>query len=293
MSEGLESMQHENVAPSDDDLINELSAVTAEAEAVPPAPLTAAHEATQRKLAALDAPAEGTITEEAVAGEKAGAETAPDSTLLRDELQTLLATKEAEPEISPELQELKRMNDRMLALQEQQLTGLTPAQAQALENTPEKIAQRAAEAAAEARAETNKFRQELADREEEARLNALEAKITAFVSTKKDDYPITNYNEDSKKLVAVQMLESLQAGNPMSEDEALVFVEDKLRSYVEGAAAALGWTKPGTQQRTESSNEETGADTITKEAISSATGNRVAWDDMSFEDRDAALEKLL
>lgn len=315
MSEGLAAMQHEHVAaPTDDDLINELetevdkAAAEYETKKTENDAATAAKRAeTAARLAELDAKpdvdvkgerAPG-ITESDVAGEKAGETAAADRTLLRDQLVDLVK-EEAGPEpqasaASPELQELKAISQRMMELHEQQVTGKGPAERAAAANTPEAIARQAYEAAQQAQAEAQKYREELAEQQRERRIEALENGIVAYATAQGDKYPLVN--NGNQKLVSAAMFQSIQDGDPMSEDQALAHVEGKLTEYVEESAARLGWTPPGEQSNAGASSKGTqvAETSLSKESTGApaARGPKKAWDEMSDKERDDALVNLL
>lgn len=313
MSEGLEAVMHTTVdeAPSDDDLIQELSEKIDAVESTEAEDKESAAEAARaaraemaNKVAELDEPEvdvkgvrnEDPITEEAVAGEKAGKVAAPDSALLKN-LRDLVQG-EPEPEqapIDPHLQQLAAISQRMAELQEQQITGVSPADKQAQQNTPQAIAQRALQAAEEAKQEAARYRDEIAERERERRLELLEQQIVDYVTSKADAYPLVN--DGNQKLVSAAMLQSIQEGSPLSEDEALAHVEGKLTEYVKKSAARLGWTPPGAQSNDGNSGKakSTAESTLTKEAVGSPAPSRTrkSWDEMSDEERDNALIGLL
>ena len=307
MSEGLEAIQHEydgSEAPSDDDLIAEL---TEKIDAVDETADTSAEankakrEEYAAKVSELDAVPEpevevkgeraAPITEEEVAGEKAGQVAEPDSALLKS-LQTLLDDEDkapAEPVLSPETQALQRLAE----LQEMQLRGVTPKDLAARQNTPEAIAQRAAAEAQKAQQEAAQLRQEIAERERERKIELLEKQIQDYATSKGDAYPLVN--DGNQNLVSAAMFQSLQEGKPMSEDQALAHVEGKLREYVERSAARLGWVAPGAQSNDGNSGKAntTAESTITKEREPAPSRTKKSWDQMSDEERDAALVNLL
>ena len=310
MSEGLEAVMHTTVAPSDDELISELTeevdkAVAAhetQSEAATAEQVAKVLE-TQKALEALDKEPEEPedkvvgervepITAEAVAGKEAEAEAPPARTVLRDQLQAFLQqgdTPAAEP-ANPQLEELKNINTRMMELFQQQVTGKTPEQLAAAANNPQNIAQKALATAQKAQQEADRLRAELAERERESQYDRIVTGISNYASAQGDKYPLVN--DGNQGLVATAMLESLQDPDQetLSEDEALAYVEGKLRGYVETQAKRLGWTPPGTSSNEPSSSNES-PETVTKERGNVPPAKSFA--DMGFDERDEALINLL
>jgi len=270
------------------------------------AAIAASNESIQAKLDALDNPVGpavvGTvvpgITEATVAGDKGG-DPPSDRSILRDQLVEFANSKRPAADASApnELEQLRAANQALIQgkladpVAFLKSHGLSPEGLMKQQQAPESVAQRALAAAEQARAEAAQYRQELVAQQDEARLNTLRTGVVDYATAQGDKYPLVN--DGQQGLVFDAMVEALQNEKPISEDEALAHVEGKLRTYVEQAAARLGFVRPNGSNAPQATSNAPAHQAVTLNAESPSAPPSKAWNDLSFTERDEALLKLL
>ena len=237
------------------------------------------------------------ITQEAVAGDKSQP-SAPDSTMLRDQLQALAAPP-SEPETDPRddrIAQLEETVQRLVAGKVadpvgflQQYTGLTPEQLITQQHTPDNVAQQAAESAQKAQETVEQLRAQMAEQEQQRHLEELRGGVKTFVQSKATEYPILN-GTSNQDLVFQLMLESLNSDNPLSEAEAAVKAETKLNEFFEAVAAIKGSASQDSSQAVGTS-EATPSLTINPQSVTSTTAT--SWDELTDDERRQEAIKLL
>jgi hypothetical protein len=234
------------------------------------------------------------ITAKDVAGEKAPEPTAPDRTVLRDKLKSLFPKEENDPQ--RELEELRAQVKALTAAKVanpvdflQQQTGLTPLELIQQQNTPESRIDLALQEARAAKEEAERYKELVLEREQERERESVKAGVVEYVKSKGDQYPIVN-GSDNQALVYELMVQSMDSGNPLSEDEAMAQVEGKLSEFVEKHAPLLGFTKGAPKSEARETSE---ASNVTLTPQAAGTTPQKSWEKMTDDERDKALIAML